>query len=202
MPNVRVRVYNTQNNSYTFDQDVSVNNFGEVKELIGHNPSSRYTDKEDRSDPFLNDSKPITKDVVIFESPSKSKAGMATFKQMLVRSNQDIKLDRADRIAKGAHRAYTKLIMDLEAKRDNILEAIEASKDLSTSNSRDSLNAVNDFDAERWVAKYQANAVELELCTRELKIATEMFDELFAPEADEETGEVIVEVPSDDKKKS
>jgi len=75
MPNVRVRVYNTQNNAYSFDQDVTVSNYGEIKEMIGFNSSSRYTDKDDRSDPFMNTNKLVTKDVVIFESPSKSKAG-------------------------------------------------------------------------------------------------------------------------------
>ena len=201
MPNVRVRVYNTQNNAYTFDQDVSVSNFGEVKQLIGHNPSSRYTDKEDRTDPFLNDSKAVTTDVVIFESPSKSKAGMATFKEMLIRSNEDIKLDRADRLAKGAYRAQYKLVMDLEAKRDNIVEAIESSKDISTSNSKDTINTVENFDAERWVARFQSNCVELRLCTEELNIASTNLQDLFNMSVDTETGEVLQELPSDSKKK-
>jgi len=124
---------------------------------------------------------------------------MATFKQMLVRSNTEIKAERADRIAKGAHRAYVKLVMDLEAKRDNILEAIEASKDLSTSNDRNSMNAIESFDAERWVSKFQANAVELELCTRELAIAEGQFGELFLAEVDEATGEIVTELPSGKK---
>ena len=125
---------------------------------------------------------------------------MATFRSMLIRSNSDIKMDRADRISKAAHRAYTKLVMDLEAKRDAIIESIEASKDLSTSNSRDDLNTINNFDSERWVAKYQANAVELELCERELNIAAEKFTELFDYNVDETTGEVSQELPSDKKK--
>lgn len=197
MPNIRVRVYNTQNNSYSFDQDVSVSTFGEIKELIGHNPGSRYTDKEDRSDPFMNDNKPVTQDVVIFESPSKSKAGMATFKEMLIRSNEDIKLDRADRLAKGAYRAQYKLVLDLSAKVDNIVEAIEASKDISTSNSKDTINTVENFDAERWVARYQNNCVELKLAKEELKIAEENLHALFNLSVDTETGEVKQELPSD-----
>jgi len=124
---------------------------------------------------------------------------MATFRSMLIRSNADIKMDRADRISKAAHRAYTKLVMDLEAKRDAIIESIEASKDLSTSNSRDDLNTINNFDSERWVAKYQANAVELELCDRELKIAAGQFAELFDYDLDEDTGEVTAKLPSDKK---
>jgi hypothetical protein len=201
MPNIRVRVYNTQNNSYTFDQDVSVATFGEMKDLIGHNPSSRYTDKDDRSDPFLNEAKLVTKDVVIFESPSKSKAGMATFKEMLIRSNDSIKLDRADRLAKSAYRAQSKLVMDLEAKKDNIIEAIESSKDISTSNSKDTINTVEAFDPERWVSRYQQNSVELELVTKELEIATGNFASLFGHSVDEATGEVLQELPSDAKKK-
>jgi len=201
MPNIRVRVYNTQNNSYTFDQDVSVATFGEVKSLIGHNPSSRYTDKDDRSDPFLNESKLVTKDVVIFESPSKSKAGMATFREMLIRSNDSIKMDRADRLAKSAYRAQTKLVMDLEAKRDNIIEAIESSKDISTSNSKDTINTVEAFDPERWVSRYQQNCVELELCTKELEIAQTNMLNLFNLSVDTDTGEVLQELPSDKKGK-
>lgn len=151
----------------------------------------------------MNDNKLVTQDVVIFESPSKSKAGMdLTFKAMLIRSNSDIKLDRADRISKGAHRAYTKLLMDLEAKQDAIIESIEASKDLSTSNSRDSMNAIDSFDAERWVSKFQANSVELELVGREIKIAEDNFGELFHDDVDTETGEVLQDLPSSGKKKT
>ncbi len=123
-----------------------------------------------------------------------------TFRSMLIRSNADIKLDRADRISKSANRAYTKLVMDLEAKRDAIIESIEASKDLSTSNSRDDLNTINNFDSERWVAKFQANSVELELCDRELAIAAGNFAELFDYSVDEESGEVSQDLPSKGKK--
>ncbi len=125
---------------------------------------------------------------------------MSTFKSLLIRSNKDIQLDRADRIAKSAHRAYTKLLMDLEAKRDGIIEAIEFSKDISTSNDRNSLNAIESFDSERWVAKYQTNSVELELCERELKIAAGNFNELFDMDVDTETGEVMQDLPSKGKK--
>jgi len=125
--------------------------------------------------------------------------GKLTFRGMLIRSNADIKLDKADRISKAAHRAYTKLVMDLEAKRDAIIESIEASKDISTSNSRDDMNAISNFDSERWVAKYQANSVELELCERELAIAAANFGELFDYDVDESTGEVTEKLPSDKK---
>jgi hypothetical protein len=198
MPNVRVRVYNTQNNSYSFDQDVTVSTFGEIQTLIGFNHSSRYTDREDKTDPFLNPERQVTKDVTIFESPSKSKAGNSsnnsnmTFKQMLTRGNSDIQEQRAERIAKAAYRAYSKVVMDLEAKRDNILEAIEASKDLSTSNSRDSINRVDNFDAERWVSRFQANALELELVEKELQIASKQFSVLFHEEVNTDTGEIVV----------
>lgn len=124
---------------------------------------------------------------------------MATFRQMLIRSNAEIKLDRADRISKAAWRAHSKLIMDLEAKRDAILEVMEAAKDLSTSNSRDSLNAINSFDAEAWVRNYHQNSVELELIERELKIAQANFDQLFDPSIDTDTGEVDIELPSGKK---
>ncbi len=75
MPNIRLRVYDTQNNNFKVDQDVSVSTFQDVKDLIGFNATSRYTDKADRTDPFLNINKLVTNDITIFESPAKSKAG-------------------------------------------------------------------------------------------------------------------------------
>ncbi len=75
MPSVKVRVYNTQNNEYSFDQVVDVKTFGDIQTLIGHQPNARYTDKATRSDPFSDTSKLVAGDVTIFMSPSKSKAG-------------------------------------------------------------------------------------------------------------------------------
>jgi len=75
MPSIRLRVYNTQNNSYSFDQDISLDNYGDIKKAIQFNNSSRYTDKEDRNDPFANEDRMVTGDVTIFESPASSKAG-------------------------------------------------------------------------------------------------------------------------------
>jgi len=75
MPNIRLRVYDTQNNNFKVDTDVSVSTFKDIKDLISFNASSRYTDKADRTDPFLNLDKLVTNDVTIFESPAKSKAG-------------------------------------------------------------------------------------------------------------------------------
>jgi len=142
-----------------------------------------------------------TKEKYIFNFKMSKQMTKLTFVELLKRGNSEIKSDRADRIAKGAFRAYTKLVMDLEAKRDNILEAIEASKDLSTSNSVNSINAIRDFDAERWTKRFQDNAVELELCERELVIASGCFNELFGGEINFETGEVS-EVPSVTTKKN
>jgi hypothetical protein len=75
MPNIRLRVYDTQNNSWNVDQDVDVETMGDVKNLIGFNETTRYTDKDDRSNPFADDSKLVTKDITIFASPTSSKAG-------------------------------------------------------------------------------------------------------------------------------
>ena len=75
MPSVKVRVYNTQNNEYSFDQVVDVKTFADVKQLIGHQDNARYTDKATRADPFTDPNKLVAGDVTIFMSPSKSKAG-------------------------------------------------------------------------------------------------------------------------------
>lgn len=76
MPNIRLRVYNTQNNDFEVDTDVTVTTFQDIKDLIGFDAASRYTDKADRTDPFLNLTKLVTNDVTVFRSPAKSKAGM------------------------------------------------------------------------------------------------------------------------------
>ncbi len=70
-----ITYYNTQNNSYDFDQVVDVKTYGEISQLIGVQQNSRYTDKDTREDPFIDENKLVAGDVTIFCSPSKSKAG-------------------------------------------------------------------------------------------------------------------------------
>jgi len=75
MATAKIRVYSTQNNEYSFDQVVDVKTYGDIKQLIGYNPTSRYTDKDTRQDAFADEDKLVAGDVTIFCSPSKSKAG-------------------------------------------------------------------------------------------------------------------------------
>ncbi len=75
MPHINVKVYDTQNNSFLFQQDVNVETFGDIKELIGFSSSTRYTNRDDKSDAFANTARPVVGDVTIFASASKSKAG-------------------------------------------------------------------------------------------------------------------------------
>ena len=109
----------------------------------------------------------------------------SSFLSILARSNASIKNDRAVRIANGALRAQQKLLMDLEARREQIIETLEASKDLSTSNDRNALNAIESFNAERWVNTFQENSVDLEVVDRELAIAKTNFDLLFGSHEDD-----------------
>jgi hypothetical protein len=75
MPNIRLRVYDTQNNTWNVDTDVDVETMKDVKDLIGFNQTTRYTDKADRSNPFEREDKLVTGDLTIFASPTSSKAG-------------------------------------------------------------------------------------------------------------------------------
>jgi hypothetical protein len=75
MPNIRLRVYDTQNNSWNVDTDVDVTTMADVKALIGYNDTTRYTDKEDRKNPFEDETRLVNGDLTIFASPSSSKAG-------------------------------------------------------------------------------------------------------------------------------
>ena len=116
-----------------------------------------------------------------------------TFLSTLVRSNSQIKFDRALRFAAAAERDATKLIYDLEAKRDNILEVLDASKDLSTSNDRNTLNVVEQFKSAEWIQRFHKNRVDLRLINEELEIAREMYDELFAGQSEAEKQLALIE---------
>ncbi len=85
MPNVKVKVYDTQNNSWMFDQDVDVDTYDDIKGLIGHDSRHRYTDRETREDPFTSTGRRVTGDVTIFCSPAKSKAGKSHMFHRLIK---------------------------------------------------------------------------------------------------------------------
>jgi hypothetical protein len=124
------------------------------------------------------------------------------FVNMLKRSNIEVQDARANRIAKGVYKEQQRIIDDLDSKRDAVLEVIEASQDLSTSNSKDSVNRVDNFDAKNWCARMQANSINLVKLDEELAIARFNMDELFDMElVDLATGEVLPETKKPAKKK-
>ena len=102
------------------------------------------------------------------------------FSQILSRSGAEVRADRANRFNKAGYRAMKKAIMDMEAKRDAIEEAISASLDLSTSNDRNSINAIEAFDAESWCNRMVSNRIALRRANEELQEANEVFDEYFS----------------------
>jgi len=113
---------------------------------------------------------------------------MSKFSQILSRSNVQIRSDRARRFNKGGYRAMKKLIMDMEAKRDAIEEAISASLDLSTSNDRNSINAIEAFNAEAWCKRIVDNKIALRISNEELQEANKVFDEYFGDDVAEMEG--------------
>ena len=77
MPVVRVKVYDTQNGEWEFDKDVKADTFADIEEQINANPAAVYTDRSTRANAFssTNKNSSVTKDVILFKSASKSKAG-------------------------------------------------------------------------------------------------------------------------------
>jgi hypothetical protein len=116
------------------------------------------------------------------------------FVDMLKRSNIEVQDARANRVAKAVYKSQQRIIDNLDSKRDILLEVIEASQDLSTSNSKDSVNRIDSFEADSWTMKFQANSVALVKVTEELAIARANMTEMFDMElVDLETGEVLLE---------
>ena len=110
------------------------------------------------------------------------------FFNTLVRTNSEIKRDRAARVANGAKRSVDQKVMELEAQKEAVEEAISAAVDLSTSNSRDSINAIDAFEAEGWADKINTNRLQLKILNEKLDVAYALRTEFF----EEDAGDVVV----------
>jgi len=76
MPSIRLKVYDTQSSDYIIDEDVDVQTFADIQQMIpGYNEQTRYSDATTKGDAFANVDALVTRDVTIFQTPSKSKAG-------------------------------------------------------------------------------------------------------------------------------
>lgn len=74
---IKLQVFDSMAGSYVIDQDVSVTNWGEVKDIVNPQPGQRFTWTGDRSleDPFSNPAKLVSGDIKMHRSAAASKAG-------------------------------------------------------------------------------------------------------------------------------
>ena len=108
------------------------------------------------------------------------------FLNTLVRSNAQIKQDRAVRISNGAYREVNRIVMEMEAQKEAIEEAISAATDLSTSNDRNSINAIDAFDAAGWASKIIENELQLKIVNEKLAVAHGLRAKFFEEDVEAE----------------
>ena len=112
------------------------------------------------------------------------------FMTILSRSGKEVSAARAERFSRRGEQAMRRSIMSYEAERDALAEAIDAAMDINTSNDRNSINAIESFDADAWATKMVANRVKLRVTNERLQEAIKVYDEFFNDGFDESTGEV------------
>ena len=110
------------------------------------------------------------------------------FYNKLVRTNTQIKADKARRFAEGAADAAQMAIMKMEGEKRAIEEAIAAGSDISTSNDRNALNALEAFDANSWFSTLAANRLQLKIINEKLEVLHDIRTEFF----EEDAGDVAV----------
>lgn len=110
------------------------------------------------------------------------------FYNKLVRTNTQIKADKARRFAEGAADAAQMAIMKMEAEKRAIEEAIAAGSDISTSNDRNALNALESFNAASWFETLAANKLQLKIIEEKLDVLHGIRAEFF----EEDAGDAVV----------
>ena len=112
------------------------------------------------------------------------------FFNQLVRSNDKIKKDRAMRVANASYREVNRFVMDLEAQKEAIEEILSSAMDLSTSNDRNSINAIDSFDANGWVSKIVKNRLQLKIVNEKLAVCYDLRADYFEVEGEEPSEDV------------
>ncbi len=112
------------------------------------------------------------------------------FMSILSRTGQEVSAARAERFSRRGEQAMRRNIMVYEAERDALAEAIDSAMDINTSNDRNSINAIESFDADSWAAKMVANRIKLRVTDEKLQEAIKVYDEFFVDGFDSATGEV------------
>jgi len=110
---------------------------------------------------------------------------------ILSRSGKEVSDARAERFSRRGDQAMKRSIMTLEAERDALEEALDAALDINTSNDRNSINAIENFDADGWAHKMVNNRIKLRIINEKLQEANKVFTEFFTVgDIDLDTGEV------------
>lgn len=113
------------------------------------------------------------------------------FMTILSRTGREVSAARAERFSRRGEQAARRVIMTYEAERDALAEAIDSAMDINTSNDRNSINAIESFDADAWATKMIANRIKLRVTNEKLQEAVKVYDEFFVDGFDEATGEII-----------
>lgn len=101
------------------------------------------------------------------------------FLKVLTRTNTDIKKDRAQTIADKTKLKFKRKIEDLELSIKEQERELEGMLDLSPSNIQ-SLVVANDFDADKFVSKYNSIGVSIRKDSIILSVMKAQYNELFS----------------------
>ena len=77
MPAVNVRIFDTQNSSDVLNKVVNATTVQDIMDDpdFTHNPGMKYSDSATKADPFIDPTKLVSGDMMIFVTPMSSKAG-------------------------------------------------------------------------------------------------------------------------------
>lgn len=72
-----MRIFDTQGGGDVVNQDMDVTTFQDIIDHndFNHNPGMKYSDSATKQDPFANPTNLVTGDMMIFMTPTASKAG-------------------------------------------------------------------------------------------------------------------------------
>lgn len=113
---------------------------------------------------------------------------MGKFKQLLDRTSDKILKDRGARIEKSAKREYNNIVVNLDAKIDELTDELELMLDQNPDN-RYSLKPGQKFEAASFANDFQNKSIELANKKIELQIAQSNLEELFGDDETEETND-------------
>lgn len=110
---------------------------------------------------------------------NKEKKETTSFFKMLTRDNSQIKKDRAERLEQITKSTMDNIISDIENDILQLEDELASQTDVSTSNDANTINRIQDWDAEKFLKKRVDLKVEIENLRINLKAAQEVKDELF-----------------------